>query len=81
MHGLITATVILSVLSFITDLFYHLPSCALASIVFMAIKSLFTPWDAYKLWRQNVPDFTPFQNSRSNAYEGSTCNKLVSQTQ
>ena len=57
MHGIFTALLIVVVLACLTPAFRPMPRACLASIVFMAVKSLFDTSKAKKLYKVNKPDF------------------------
>ena len=57
MHGLFTMLLILFVLLFLTPAFRPMPRACLASIVFMAVKSLFDTSKARFLYKVKTTDF------------------------
>jgi SulP family sulfate permease len=57
LHGLFTSALVLLVLLFLTPTFRPMPNACLASIVFMAVKSLFDLSKARHLYRVSSSDF------------------------
>lgn len=57
MCNLITGTVIMLTLLFLTKLFYYMPLCCLAAIVIVAALSLVDPHEAMFLWSSSKKEF------------------------
>ena len=55
--SMITASLILLVLLFLTSAFYHLPKAILAAIILLAVRSLFEWKEAIHLWQISKRDF------------------------
>ncbi|RMD72897.1 MAG: solute carrier 26 family protein, partial [Bacteroidetes bacterium] len=57
MASIISAVFIMLTLLFLTPLFYYLPKAILASVIMVAVSSLFDYKEAIHLWRANRTDF------------------------
>ena len=57
MASIITASLVVLTLLFLTPLFYYLPKAILASIILLSVKSLFDYHEAVELWKNHRSDF------------------------
>ena len=73
LHGLFTALLVLLVLMVLTPTFRPMPRACLASIVFMAVKSLFDTSKAHFLYRIKTTGATPCRTHAPRRTHASAC--------